>query len=331
MRMTIRTTISVAMTLTFCVSVAAASDPLPSWNDGPVKQAILSFADAAADPASPLFVPAPERIAVFDNDGTLWPENPIPFQLAFVIDELKRRLPENPSWKDNELVMAAVEGRLEKIVAGGTPALIELLDLTHADVASDVFERRVRDWLKSAEHPRFGRRYDELGYAPMLELLSHLRSKGFKTYIVSGGGQDFMRVWAESVYGIPPEWVIGSYARTEYALIEGKPTLTKRPGVEFIDDKAGKPVAIDRFIGRRPIAAFGNSDGDKAMLEWTTVDRPNTLGVIVHHTDDAREYAYDSAPKSSGKLIEALQEAPERGWHVIDMKTGWKRVFRFDP
>jgi len=330
MHMTLRT-ISLAMMLALCGAVASAADPLPSWNDGPVKQAILSFADQVADPASPRFVPAPERIAVFDNDGTLWPENPLPFQLAFVIDELKRRLPENPSWKDNELVMAAVEGRLEIILAGGTRALIELLDLTHADVATDVFDRRVRGWLKSARPPRFERPYDALAYAPMLELLDHLRSKGFKTYIVSGGGQDFMRVWAEAVYGIPPEWVIGSYARTEYALIEGKPTLTKRPGVEFIDDKAGKPVAIDRFIGRRPIATFGNSDGDKAMLEWTTIDRPNTLGVIVHHTDEAREYAYDSAPKSTGKLIEALQDAPKRGWHVIDMKTGWKRVFRSDP
>ena len=329
MSMTIRTLASGILICLF-TGVTSASAPLPSWNDGPVKQAILAFAEQAADPASPKHVPGSDRIAVFDNDGTLWPENPLPFQLAFVIDELKRRLPDNPAWKDNPLVMAAVEGRMETILAGGTRALIELLDLTHADVTTEEFDRRVRGWLKSATHPRFERRYDTLGYAPMLELLNFLRSKGFKTYIVSGGGQDFMRVWAETVYGIPPEWVIGSYARTEYALIEGKPTLTKRPGVEFIDDKAGKPVAIDRFIGRRPIAAFGNSDGDKAMLEWTTIDRPNTLGVIVHHTDEAREYAYDSAPKSTGKLVEALQDASKRGWLVIDMKKDWNRVFRTD-
>ncbi|MBI1324671.1 haloacid dehalogenase-like hydrolase [bacterium] len=322
---------SLALLLSIATRATLASDPLPSWNDGPVKRAILAFAEQAADPASPKHIPVADRIAVFDNDGTLWPENPIPFQLAFVIDELKRRLPENPAWKENPLVTAAVEGRMESILAGGTQALIELLDLTHADVATEEFDRRVRDWLKSANHPRFDRRYDTLGYAPMRELLDYLRSRGFKTYIVSGGGQDFMRVWAESVYGIPPEWVIGSYARTEYALIDGKPTLTKRPGVEFIDDKAGKPVAIDRFIGRRPVAAFGNSDGDKAMLEWTTVGRPNTLGVIVHHTDDTREYAYDSAPKSTGKLIEALKDAPARGWHVIDIKQDWNRVFRSGP
>jgi len=310
---------------------AEQPDPLPTWNDGPVKRAVVDFVANSTDPAHPHFVPEPERIAVFDNDGTLWPENPVPFQLAFVIDELKRRLPEHPEWNDNEIVKAAVEGRLETVVAGGTKALIELLNLTHAEVSTEVFADRVRQWLRQARHPRFDRPYDELAYAPMLEVLNFLRSRGFRTYIVSGGGLDFMRVWAEDVYGIPPEWVIGSYARAEYVLENDRPTLMKRPGVEFIDDKAGKPVAIERFIGRRPIACFGNSDGDKAMLEWTTIGRPNTLGVIVHHTDADREYAYDAAPKSTGKLVEALADAPKRGWHMIDMKTDWKRVFTFDP
>jgi phosphoglycolate phosphatase-like HAD superfamily hydrolase len=309
---------------------ACGKDPLPSWREGPVKAAIVDFVMRTTDGTNSRFVPISDRIAVFDNDGTLWPENPIPFQLAFVIDELKRRLPEHPEWKGNEIIMAAIEGKLETIAAGGERAVIELMNLTHADIPSEVFQDRVQHWLKSARHPRFDRRYDELGYAPMLELLSFLRENGFSTYIVSGGGQDFMRVWAEEVYGIPPQWVIGSYSRKEYGLEKGKPTLTKRPEIEFVDDKVGKPVAIDRFIGKRPIACFGNSDGDKAMLEWTTIGRANTLGVIVHHTDSNREYAYDKAPKSTGKLVEALSVASDNGWHVIDMKSDWNRIFRFD-
>lgn len=320
-----------AMVASIGPAASIAADPLPAWNDGHVKRAIVQFVEQVVDEKSPRHVPLPERIAVFDNDGTMWPENPTPFQLAFVIDELVRRLPEHPEWKENPFVMAAVSGQPGSILEAGTKALIDLLNLTHAGISSDVFDDRVRQWLRQARHPRFGRPYDELAYEPMLQLLGYLRANGFKTYVVSGGGQDFMRVWAEDVYGIPPEWVIGSYSKSEYVIKDGRPTLMKLPGVEFIDDKAGKPVAIDRFIGRRPIACFGNSDGDKAMLEWTTIGRPNTLGVIVHHTDSGREYAYDAAPKSTGKLVEALVDAPKRGWHLIDMKADWNRVFTFEP
>jgi phosphoglycolate phosphatase-like HAD superfamily hydrolase len=306
----------------------AAADPLPSWNSGPAKQAILDFVAKVSDPDSKEFVPVPERLAVFDNDGMLWPENPMPFQLSFALDELKRRLPDEPAWKDDPMVQAALAGDLPTLLADHYKGIFHIIDLTGSGMTTEDFADRVRAWFANAKHPRFDRPYDQLAYQPMLEVLAFLRANGFKTCIVSGGGADFMRVFAERVYGIPPEQVIGSNTRTVFELRDSGPVLVKTMKDLFIDDKSGKPVAIHQFLGRRPIACFGNSDGDKAMLEYTTINNPHpSFGLIVHHTDANREYAYDSSPKSSGKLVEALADAPKRGWIVVDMKTDWKKIF----
>ena len=306
----------------------AAADPLPSWNSGPAKQAILDFVAKVTDPDSKEFVPVPERLAVFDNDGMLWPENPMPFQLSFALDELKRRLPDEPAWKDDPMVQAALAGDLPTLLADHYKGLFHIIDLTGSGMTTEDFADRVRAWFATAKHPRFDRPYDQLAYQPMLEVLEFLRANGFTTCIVSGGGADFMRVFAERVYGIPPEQVIGSYTRTVFELRDSGPVLVKTMKDLFIDDKSGKPVAIHQFLGRRPIACFGNSDGDKAMLEYTTINNPYpSFGLIVHHTDAEREYAYDSSPKSSGKLVEALADAPKRGWIVVDMKADWKKIF----
>jgi phosphoglycolate phosphatase-like HAD superfamily hydrolase len=306
----------------------AAADPLPSWNSGPAKQAILDFVANVTDPDSKEFVPVPERLAVFDNDGMLWPENPMPFQLSFALDELKRRLPDEPAWKDDPMVQATLAGDLPTLLADHYKGLFHIIDLTGSGMTTEDFANRVRAWFANAKHPRFDRPYDQLAYQPMLEVLEFLRANGFTTCIVSGGGADFMRVFAERVYGIPPEQVIGSYTRTVFELRDSGPVLVKTMKDLFIDDKSGKPVAIHQFLGRRPIACFGNSDGDKAMLEYTTINNPHpSFGLIVHHTDADREYAYDSSPKSSGKLVEALADAPKRGWIVVDMKADWKKIF----
>ena len=306
----------------------AAADPLPSWNSGPAKQAILDFVAKVTDPDSKGFVPASERLAVFDNDGTLWPENPMPFQLSFALDELKRRLPDEPAWKDDPMVQAALAGDLPTLLADHYKGLFHIIDLTGSGMTTEEFADRVRAWFANAKHPRFDRPYDQLAYQPMLEVLEFLRANGFTTCIVSGGGADFMRVFAERVYGIPPEQVIGSNTRTVFELRDSGPVLVKTMKDLFINDKSGKPVAIHQFLGRRPIACFGNSDGDKAMLEYTTINNPHpSFGLIVHHTDADREYAYDSSPKSSGKLVEALADAPERGWIVVDMKADWEKIF----
>ena len=306
----------------------AAADPLPSWNSGPAKQAILDFVAKVTDPDSKEFVPVPERLAVFDNDGMLWPENPMPFQFAFALDELKRRLPDEPAWKDDPMVQAALAGDLPTLLADHYKGLFHIIDLTGSGMTTEDFANRVRAWFATAKHPRFDRPYDQLAYQPMLEVLEFLRANGFTTCIASGGGADFMRVFAERVYGIPPEQVIGSNTRTVFELRDSGPVLVKTMKDLFIDDKSGKPVAIHQFLGRRPIACFGNSDGDKAMLEYTTINNPHpSFGLIVHHTDANREYAYDSSPKSSGKLVEALADAPKRGWIVVDMKADWKKIF----
>ncbi len=305
----------------------AAQEPLPSWNDGAAKASILAFVEKVTDKSSPHYVLPAERIAVFDNDGTLWPENPLPFQLLFALDELKRLAPEHPEWRDNPALQAALNGDVAELKEGGTKALLEVIAASHSGMTTDEFDDRVRNWLQTARHPRFDRPYNELGYQPMIELLAYLRANGFKTFIVSGGGADFMRVWAEEAYGIPPEQVVGSVGGVHYQMTDRGPVLIKDAGVAFIDDKAGKPVGIHRQIGRRPIAAFGNSDGDKEMLEWTTIGRNPSFGLIVRHTDNVREYAYDANPTSSGKLVEALAEAPGRGWVVVDMERDWKQVF----
>jgi phosphoglycolate phosphatase-like HAD superfamily hydrolase len=306
----------------------AASDPLPSWNDGAPKNAIMDYVTRVTAEGTSDFVPPSERVAVFDNDGALWPENPMPFQLAFALDELTRLLPQNPHWKDDPAVQAALAGDLPALLADHYKGVFRIFTLTGSGMTTEEFAASVRRWFAEAKHPRFGRPYDQLAYQPMLEVLAYLRASGFKTFIVSGGGADFMRVFGERVYGIPPEQIVGSNTRTVYELRDTGPVLVKTMDNLFIDDKAGKPVGIHQYIGRRPIACFGNSDGDKAMLEYTTINNPRpSFGLIVHHTDAEREYAYEAKPKSSGKLVEALAEAPKRGWVVADMKSDWVTVF----
>lgn len=302
---------------------------LTSWKDTPARQSIVEFVEKVTTSGTPNFVPEPDRIAVFDNDGTLWPEAPLPFQIAFVIDELKRRAPNEPELADDPMVQAALAGDVGTLVAGAHhDGLMRVLALTHVGMTTDEFDDSVRSWLASAEHPRFKRHYDELTYQPQQQLLDYLQANGFKNFIVSGGGADFMRVWTDRVYRIAPERVIGSTGTVKYELRNGKPTLHKTMDYVFIDDKDGKPAAIHQYIGQRPILAVGNSDGDQAMLEYTTTANPHpSLGVLVHHTDDVREYQYDAAPTSTGKLVSALEAATPNGWVVVDMKDDWNTVF----
>ena len=266
---------------------------------------------------------------MYDNDGTLWPENPLPFQAAFAFDELKRRVPTEPQLAADPMVQAALAGDFAKLLQGGhLDGVLHVLALTHGGMTVDEFRDAVATWLAAARHPRDGRRYDELTYQPMQELLRYLRANGFKNFIVSGGGADFMRVWVERVYGIPPEQVVGSTARTTFDLRDGGPVLIKTVDHLFVNDNEGKPVAIHQFIGRRPVVCCGNSDGDHAMLQYTTINNPRpSCGLIVHHTDGAREYAYDAETKSTGKLVQALNEAPTRGWLVADMQRDWNTIF----
>ena len=307
----------------------STADPLPSWREGDARAAIMSFVERTTDEGSPDFVPVPQRIAVFDNDGCLWPENPIPFQLAFAVDEINRMVSAQPALKEDPMVAALLAGDTAKLLAGPRhEGLLRIIALTHAGMTTDEFSARVQDWIGTAEHPRFERPYDQLTYQPMQEVLRYLRANGFQTFIVSGGGADFMRAWSERVYGIPPEQVVGSTGRVTYELRDTGPVLVKTLDYLFVDDKAGKPAGIHQFIGRRPIIAFGNSDGDKQMLEYTTIDNPKpSLGMLIHHTDGVREYQYDVNPKSSGTLVEALKEAPQRDWTVVSMKDDWKQIF----
>jgi phosphoglycolate phosphatase-like HAD superfamily hydrolase len=307
----------------------AVADPLPSWRPGAVKEALLAFVAAVSSEGSAAFVPEPERVAVFDNDGTLWPEQPLPFQAAFAFDELKGAVQRQPALAEDPMVQAALVGDLDPLMAGGHfEGLLRVIAVSHAGITTEAFAAAVQAWLGSARHPRFDRPYDALTYAPMQEVLGLLRSHGFRSFIVSGGGADFMRVWVERVYGIPPERVVGSTGRTSFELREGGPVLMKSLDTLVVNDGAGKPAGIHQFIGRRPLMAFGNSDGDLAMLQYTTINNPRpSFGLIVHHTDAEREYAYDAETKSTGKLVRALQQAPERGWHVVDMARDWLRVF----
>jgi phosphoserine phosphatase len=319
---------AVFATLVFVARFARANDPLPSWNDGAAKQAIIASVEKVTKQGTPEFIPVPERIAVFDNDGTLWPENPVPFQLAFGLDSLKLKLHDKPELKDDPFVSAALAGDHAKLLADHHKGLFHILGLTHAGMTTDEFDQRVSAWITTAKHPRFDQTYDQCVYQPMQEVLAYLRANGFKTFIVSGGGADFMRVWSERVYGIPPEQVVGSRAGITFEMRDGKPVLLKTLDNIFVDDKAGKPVGIHQMIGRRPVMAFGNSDGDKEMLEYTTIGNPRaSFGLIVHHTDAGREYAYDANPRSSGKLVEALSDAPKRGWTVVSMKDDWRTIF----
>ena len=317
---------TLACALAVAVSPANAADQLPSWNDRPAKQSIVDFVAKVTKPGTPDFVPQAERIAVFDNDGTLWGEQPLYFQLAFALDRVKALAPQHPEWKDKEPFASLLKGDLKAALAGGELAIMEIVMATHAGMTSEEFAGLVRDWIATAKHPKTGKLYREMTYQPMLELLAYLRENGFKTYIVSGGGVDFVRVFSEEVYGIPPEQVVGSSGKLKFDVRDGKPVLVKLPEINFVDDKAGKPVGIQQFIGRRPIAAFGNSDGDLQMLEWTCGAPGPRYCLYVHHTDGEREWAYDRT-SSIGKLDKGLDEAVAKGWMVVDMKADWKRIY----
>jgi phosphoserine phosphatase len=323
--------IALAAALLWIPAVASAQPaPLPSWNQNAVKEAILAFVETTTREGSPGFVPRAERIAVFDNDGTLWAEQPMYVQLAFALDRVKALAPQHPEWKSKPPFSAVLAGDLKALAATGEKGIVELVMATHAGMSTEEFAKIVTAWLDGSRHPRFQRPYTEVVYQPMLELLAYLRQKGFKTYVVSGGGIEFMRPFTEKVYGIPPEQVIGSSIETQYEISNGKPVLMRLPKIAFIDDKAGKPVGIERFIGRRPLLAFGNSDGDQQMLEWTAAGRGSRLMGLVHHTDEKREYAYDRT-SDFGRLDKALDEALAKGWLVVDMKRDWKKVFAFEP
>jgi phosphoglycolate phosphatase-like HAD superfamily hydrolase len=304
------------------------ADPLPSWNDGPSKKAILAFVARVTAKDGKDFIPPPERVAVFDNDGTLWSEQPIYFQLAFALDRVKALADKHPEWKDKEPFKSILAGDVKSALAGGEKAVFELVAATHTGMTTDEFHATVLDWLKTARHAKFDRPYTDLVYQPMLEVLAYLRANGFKTYIVSGGGIDFMRVFAERVYGIPPQQVVGSTGKTKYEVRDGKPVLVKLPEIDHVDDGPGKPVGIHKFIGRRPVMAFGNSDGDFHMLQYTTAGPGPRFGLIVRHTDADREWAYDRT-SHIGKLDKALDAAPKTGWTVVDMKKEWKVVYPF--
>jgi len=306
---------------------AGQSDPLASWNDGPAKQSIIAFVAAVTHEGGTDYVPPARRIAVFDNDGTLWAEHPIYFQFVFAFDRIKALAPQHPDWKEKQPFKAALEGDHRALAAAGEKGVLDIVAATHAGMTTDDFSRTVGDWLVTARHPRFDRPYDTLVYQPMLELLDYLRANGFKTFIVSGGGVEFMRVFAERAYGIPPEQVVGSSGVTKLQTgPDGKPFLMKEPKVEFIDDGPGKPVAINHFIGRRPIFAFGNSDGDQQMLQWTASCGGVCFMGIVHHTDAEREYAYDR-DSPVGRLAKAFDEGRQRGWTIVDMKRDWRTIF----
>jgi len=306
--------------------IPASADALPSWNDGKAKQSIVDFVAEVTKEGAPDFVQPGERIAVFDNDGTLWAEQPLYFQFPFAIDRVKALAAQHPEWNQKEPFASLIKGDLEGALAGGEHSLMEIVVATHAGLTTEEFERVVKDWLATAKHPKTGRLLTEMSYQPMVELLAYLRANGFKTYIVSGGGIEFVRAFAERVYGIPPEQVIGSSGKLSFELRDGKPVLVKLPAIDFIDDKADKPVAIQKFIGRRPIAAFGNSDGDLQMLQWTAAGSGARFCLYVHHTDADREWAYDRR-STIGRLDQGLDEATQRGWTIVDMKSDWKNIF----
>ncbi len=311
-------------------TAAPAIDPLPSWNDTAPKKSIIAFVQKVAKEGSPDFVPAAERIATFDNDGCLWAEQPMYFQLIFALDRVKVLAPKHPEWKTLQPYASLLKGDLKGALAGGEHAIAEIVMATHAGMTTREFEQIVKNWVAAAKHPKTGRLYTEMVYQPMLELLAYLRANGFKTFIVSGGGIEFMRPWTEKVYGIPPEQVVGSSIKTKFEMRDGRPVLVRLPELNFIDDKAGKPVGINTNIGRRPIAAFGNSDGDREMLMWTQAGGGARLMMLVHHDDAQREFAY-GAESRVGTFSNALMlEAKKKGWIVVSMKSDWERIFPFE-
>ncbi len=307
-------------------AAAQPADPLPSWNACPARQSIVDFVAAVTTAGSPDFVAPAERIATFDNDGCLWAEQPLYFQAFFAFDRVRALASQHPEWKEQEPFASVLRGDVKAALAGGEHALLELVMATHAGMTTTEFEQVVRDWLSTARHPVTGRPFTAMVYQPMLELLAYLRAHGFKTFIVSGGGIEFMRPWSEQVYGIPPEQVVGSSIQTRFELRDGVPVLVRLPELGFLDDKAGKPEAINLHIGRRPLAAFGNSDGDLQMLQWTAAGPGRRLALYVHHTDAEREWAYDRE-SPVGRLDQGLDEARAKGWTVVDMKSDWKVVY----
>lgn len=320
------------MTRVFCalflavVSGTAIAEPLPSWRDTETRARIVAFVDAVSDPASPDHVAAPDRIAVFDNDGTLWAEQPVYFQLLFALDRLKAMAAEDPAILTSDALKAGASGDMEALAATGEAGLMEVIGATHSGMSVDSFITASADWLATAVHPTTGLPFAQMTYSPMVELLEYLRENGFTTYIVSGGGVHFIRAFSADAYGIPAQQVIGSVGESAYELVDGVPTIVKKPGIAFIDDKAGKPVGIDRNIGKRPILAVGNSDGDFEMLEWTTAGDGARMGVLIHHTDGERAFAYDR-DSHVGKLVRGLDEGPERGWVIVDMAADWDRIW----
>jgi phosphoglycolate phosphatase-like HAD superfamily hydrolase len=303
--------------------------PLASWNDGPTKKSILDFVARVTKMGGTDYVAPEERIATFDNDGTLWAERPYPFQLFFALDQVKAMAPQHSEWQGREPFQSVLAGNLKEILLGGYPALIEIVTATHSGMTTDEFEAEVCKWLATTRHPQTNRLFTEMVFQPMLELLTYLRTNGFKTFIVSGGGVEFMRAFAELTYGVPPEQIIGSSGRLKFTTRDGKPVLIKLPEMDLLNDNVEKPPAIQKHIGRRPIASFGNSDGDLEMLQWTTAGKGARFALLVHHNDASREWAYDRNP-SIGQLDKALDEANARGWTVVDMKNDWRRVFPFE-
>jgi hypothetical protein len=322
----VRSTLALVAIVFVSVTTLHAQDPLPSWNDTPPKKAIVAFVEKVTKEGSSDFVPPAERIATFDNDGTLWCEKPLPVQLFFTLDRVKALAPQHPEWKTKEPFASLLKGDLKGALAGGEHAILEMMAVTHSGMTITEFEKIVTDWIATAQHPKFKRPYTECVYQPMLELVAYLRANGFKTFIVSGGGIEFMRPWTEKVYGIPPEQVVGSSGKTKFELRDGTPVLLKLPAIDFIDDKDGKPVGINEHIGRRPVMAFGNSDGDLEMLQWTAASNGSRYCLYVHHDDAEREYAYDRKD-ALAKLDKGWDEAVAKGWTVVSMKDDWKTIF----
>lgn len=325
-------TVAVSMLLAACAGTSngdTAATELSSWNDGPSRTAIVDFVRAVTQPDSPDFVAVEDRVAVFDNDGTLWSEQPLYFQGVFALDRLKAMAPSHPEWAQQQPFKAALDGDKATLAKAGQSGLLKIVGVTHTNMSTDEFAQSVTEWVSTARHPRFNQPYTSMTYAPMRELLDYLRARDFKVYIVSGGGVEFMRTWAEEAYDIPPEQVIGSSFVTTFEMSDGKPRLVRQPKLEFNDDGPGKPVAINRYIGRRPILAFGNSDGDLQMLQWTTAGAGKRFAGLVHHTDAQREWAYDRN-STVGRLDKALDEANRRGWTVVDMRAEWSRVYSFE-
>lgn len=318
-------TLSLVAAFVVAAGVAMA-DPLPSWNETESRARIIEFVESVTDPASADFVPRADRIAVFDNDGTLWGEQPVYFQLIFAIDQLKVMAEKDPSILSSNALKAGAAGDLRALLEGGHDGLLEVIGATHGGISVADFQAEVKAWLETARHPTTGLRFDQMTYQPMVELLRYLRDEGFATYIVSGGGLDFMRVFTDEAYGIPNNQVLGTYTKASYELVDGVPTIMKEPAVAFLDDKEGKPINISRVIGKRPIFAAGNSDGDFAMLQWTTAGDGPRFGMLIHHTDGVREVAY-GCDSPIGRLCEGLEKGPGLGWLIVDMAKDWGRIY----